>query len=299
MPTLLRRGCPLHYRIVGDRRPGAIPVLLIPGWGCDSGSWGDLLAHLAARRPCIAVDHRRGRRLFSIATMADDAAAVLDAAGVDQVDVIGNSLGGMVGQALALRHPERVRALVLLSTSPGVGSIPCHPALLRDVVRHVSCGLLRRRPRMSTAPPSARRRGLGTAAALGATGAVLSAASLARVTTVTAPASSDPRFSLSQLWATLSWFGLPVLSRIRMPTLVVHGTHDAVIPALNARLLARHIPGARLHLVPGAGHLILGSGASPVAGAITAFLESPLTATADGQRGGAASPTGLRSADAA
>jgi pimeloyl-ACP methyl ester carboxylesterase len=294
VPTLLRHDCPLHYHVVGERRPGTTPILLIPGWGCDSGSWGDLLSLLAARQSCIVVDNRRGRRLFSVATMADDAAAILNDAGVERADVIGNSLGGMVGQALALRHPQRVRSLVLLSTSPGVGSIPCHPALLRDGVRQLGGRFLRRHGAAQSArqPASIRPPARSGAAALRATGPVLSAAAL------TVPARSERRFSLLQLGATLSWFGLPVLSRIRVPTLVVHGTHDAVVPALNARLLAHYIPDARLHLIRGAGHLILGAGAPPVAEAITAFLEQP----AAPRRGPAAKPADaarLRSAGAA
>jgi pimeloyl-ACP methyl ester carboxylesterase len=297
VPTLLRRGCPLRYRIVGSRLPGEVPILLIPGWGCDGGSWGDLLQRLAAQRSCIAIENRRARRPFSIATMADDAAAILDDAGVQRVDVVGNSLGGMVGQALALRHPDRVRSLVLLSTSPGVGSIPCHPALLRAGLRQVGGRLRwRRAPRPRASTP---RRALHGAAALGATGAVLSAAALAGAAAMAAPAAAERRFSLSQLWATLSWFGLPVLSQIRVPTLVVHGTHDAVVPALNARLLAHRIPGARLHLIRGAGHLILGSRARGVAETIATFLESPPPGAPPGRPCASSRAAELPSADAA
>ncbi len=248
MPTALSEdGCRIHYRLHGDWPARSTPVMLIPGWGCDSRSWGPLLQRLRAR-PCIALDNRdsgrsgHSRRPFGIATMADDALAVLGTLGIAEADVLGNSLGGMVGQALALRHPERVRSLVLLSSSPGIGSIPCHPILVGDAIRHLG-----RRIRPRSGSPEVRRRAVAAA-----------------------PSS---RVSLAQLGATLGWFGLPVISRIQVPTLVVHGTCDAVVPALNARIMARLIPGSALVLVPGAGHLILDTDAGPVADAISRFLE--------------------------
>jgi pimeloyl-ACP methyl ester carboxylesterase len=247
-------GCPIHYRLHGPRTE-ATPLLLIPGWGCDGGSWGGLLERLSAVRTCVTVDNRGSgrsgpsRRPFGIGTMADDAVRVLEAAALARVDVVGNSLGGMVGQALALRHPERVRSLVLLSSSPGIGSIPCHPMGMGVILGQLAGRL---RHLSATAPIS----GEGHTAP----------ADLAR-----RPA---PRLSLAQFGATLGWFGLPVLRRIRVPTLIVHGTHDVVVPALNARLMARLIPGAELVLVAGAGHLILDTHADRVAAAISGFLGS-------------------------
>ena len=262
MPTVLSNGCLIHYRLHGSWEMGATPLVLIPGWGCDAGSWGGLLGRLAADRPCIAVDNRGGggsgrtRRLFGIATMADDAIGVLDALGIKEADVLGNSLGGMVAQAMAVRNPNRVRSLILLSTSPGIGSIPCHPTIVGDGVRCLSRRLRSHGTSGSGAPSGEKQ----PAAAIG----------LRPPSATTGP---RPSVSLFQLGATLSWFGLPVLSRIRVPTLVIHGTHDAVIPALNARLVARLIRGAELRLIPGAGHLILDTSAEAVAAAVASLLE--------------------------
>jgi pimeloyl-ACP methyl ester carboxylesterase len=283
MPTVLRDGCAIHYQVHGGGRPPTVPVLLIPGWGCDAGSWGGLLESLQSERPCITLDNRGsgrsggGRRPFGIATMADDCEAVLDALGVARVDVLGNSLGGMVGQAMALRHRRRLRCLVLLSSTPGVGGFPSHPTLVTGALRHlghrlrIRAGLAARGiPQPGMTAPAAAGGGVPTHPPGGP--------GLAR------------RRSLAQLGASMSWFGLPWLSRIQVPTLVIHGTHDAVVPALNARLLARLIPGARLHLVPGAGHLILDSSAGRVAAAVSAFLADAdrADASARGERRGPA-----------
>jgi len=242
VPVILRDGCPIHFQVFGEGPPDATPLLLIHGWGCDIDSWGRLLPRLARVRRCIAVDNRgagrsgRGRWLFGIATMADDATAVLDALGVERADVLGNSLGGMVAQVLAVRHPSRVRSLILLSSSPGLASIPSPRRLLVDLLRWV-----RRRSRSSgRALPRSRRR---------------------------------HRRPTCQLSAGLTWFGLPVLWRIRVPVLLLHGRRDSVIPPLNARLMARLIPRARLHLLPRAGHLILATHSRAVADAVTSFLD--------------------------
>src|SRR5919198_2474812 len=133
----------LHWQATGDGEP----VLLIMGLGLSGGAWWRTVPVLARRLRVITFDNRGiGRSpAFSYAyttdAMADDAATVLDAVGVERAHVYGFSLGGMVAQALALRHPERVRSLVLGATSPG-GPRAARPAA------EVSA-FLRRRPRMA------------------------------------------------------------------------------------------------------------------------------------------------------
>src|ERR687887_2097178 len=111
----------LHWQATGDGEP----VLLIMGLGLSGGAWWRTVPVLARRLQVITFDHRgvgRSRAFSPVYTteaMADDAVAVLDAAGIDRAHVYGISLGGMVAQQLALRRPERVRALVLGATSPG------------------------------------------------------------------------------------------------------------------------------------------------------------------------------------
>jgi pimeloyl-ACP methyl ester carboxylesterase len=136
------------------------------------------------------------------------AAAVLDAAGVEGADVVGFSHGGAVAQQLAIDLPERVRRLVLVATSCGVGAVP------------------------------------------GRGGALLRSLGASR------GSAWSPADACGLFWHSVAfscWSSIPFLGAIRSPTLVVTGTHDRVVPAVNSRILAGRIPGSRLVMLPG-GH---------------------------------------------
>jgi 3-oxoadipate enol-lactonase len=122
-------------------------VLLIMGLGMNATGWWRTVPVLAESRRVVSFDNRgvgrsdRPPGQYSVAQMADDAVAVLDAAGERSASVYGISLGGMIAQELALRHPEWVDALVLGATTPG-GS-------LAAPVDDETLAFLRRRGEMS------------------------------------------------------------------------------------------------------------------------------------------------------
>lgn len=106
------------------RRGSGDPLLLIPGLAATSGFWGEpFLDALAADREVITYDHRGigesspSQGAFSIADLADDAAALLEALALPPVHFAGLSMGGMVGQQLGARYPEKVRSLALCDTA--------------------------------------------------------------------------------------------------------------------------------------------------------------------------------------
>jgi 3-oxoadipate enol-lactonase len=225
------------------------PVLLVMGLGLSGGAWWRTVPVLARRVRVITFDHRgvgRSRAFSPVYTteaMADDAVSVLDAAGIGRAHVYGISLGGMVAQQLALRHPDRVRSLVLGATSPGGPRSVQPDAEVLEFVR----GRLRMRsedaaqasvpfnygPRCRSAHPERIeediRRRLASAFSLRAYREQLFAAGLHNC------------------------YGR--LPRIAAPTLVVHGRHDRMVPAANGALLAERIPGARLRMLEESGHL--------------------------------------------
>ena len=101
------------------------PLLLIPGLGYAVWCWQPQLPAFAAARRVVAIDNRGAGRSpkppgpYTLEEMADDAASALDRLGIESAAVLGHSMGGYIAQALALRHPARVRSLVLVGTGPG------------------------------------------------------------------------------------------------------------------------------------------------------------------------------------
>lgn len=125
--TRLASGITLAYVEMGDT--DGPPTLLIHGYTDNSRSWSLLAPYLKKRR-LLAIDLRgHGRSdappcCYDYADLADDAAGFLDAMGIAKADVIGHSLGSMVAQLLAAQHPDKVRDLVLISSTTGIGGGP-------------------------------------------------------------------------------------------------------------------------------------------------------------------------------
>jgi pimeloyl-ACP methyl ester carboxylesterase len=236
------------------------PLLLIMGFATDSAAWIFQIPAFAERYRTIVFDNRGVGRSskpvgpYAIHEMADDAAGLLDTLGIDRAHVLGISMGGMIAQELALRHPERVRGLVLASTYPEPDA---------DVERQ-------------------------RAFMLGQLGGTVTAEGEARVD----PTAVDPLllfqnllplvfnqdfidrevpkllplfagnlqygFSmeaiLGQLAAVMSHRATDRLHRIASPTLVLTGDADRLIRPANSDVIAGAIPGARLVKLPGGSH---------------------------------------------
>lgn len=115
----------LNYRDTGGYQEQGDPVLLIHGVGSDLESWDGVLSHLSPDRRYIRFDlrgHGASRRTpgpYSLNGLAEDAVALLDHLEVSSASVIGFSLGGLIAQAIALNHPDRVRSLTLVSSVGG------------------------------------------------------------------------------------------------------------------------------------------------------------------------------------
>jgi pimeloyl-ACP methyl ester carboxylesterase len=176
-----------------------------------------------------------------MAQLAGDAAAVLDAVAVEGAHVIGISLGGMVAQELVLAQPARVRKLVLCSTTPGgETSFP---------MPEQTVALMTRAPDLD--PLEALRLFVVNALAPDAPAQLVDEIVAHRLKH---PPNREGWFALAAAGASHD-----VAARLRdiaVPTLVVHGTADNVVDVRNAKLMADTIPGARLELYEGVGHLL-------------------------------------------
>ena len=235
------------------------PLVLIPGFAHGAVTWTDAIPHLDGfrtialdNRGCGASDCPRGR--YTIAGMADDVARLLDALGIASAHVYGESMGGMIGQELALRHPDRVRRLVLASTH-------CGGRQVRTTGIMTPIRLVFGRNLSAVAP--------GTV--IGAMRPLLPPFVRNRLPVWAAP----PKTMLRTCAGMVTYGTYDRLPDIRTPTLVIHGTRDPIIAVENARVLAARIPGARLDLVEGEGHRVFATDPAGVLGRIVAFLREP------------------------
>jgi len=242
MPFVERPGYRLHHESFGQ--PEAPPLLLIMGLGMASEAWDTLPARLADRFRVVVFDNRGVGRSsappggFRMRDLADDAASVLDAEGIAEASVFGISMGGMIAQELALRHPGRVRSLALGATfgshrrshKPRIG-------VARDLLLvSVFSRRPRRMARLLVSDEFISRNQERFDRWLGR---------LSR-----APLSSARR----QILAIARHDAEDRLPKLSIPTLVISGDRDRLVPVENSRRLARVIPGARLLEFPGAGH---------------------------------------------
>ncbi len=259
--TIASDGAKIHYEVHGDGEP----VLLIMGLGSNAHGWYRTIPWLSRYYEVIALDNRGTGRSevpegpYTIEQMADDCAAVLDAAGRDRVHVVGASLGGMIAQRLVLRRPERVRSLVLVCTRPG-GERAIQPS--DEVLQGLVTG--------GQDPGNVYRRNAWFLYGEG--------------TRTNHPERieedlhhrqlipTQPAGYLGQLAAALGHDAWEELTGVTVPTLVVHGTADMLIPAGNGRLLAELIPGAELVEISGAGHMLQSDALDEVRDAVLAFL---------------------------
>lgn len=182
-----------------------------------------------------------GKADYTLEHMADDAAAVLDHLGIDRAHVAGASMGGMIAQELALRYPDRVRALLLGCSGPG-GFRSKLPHFKRLQVSKIATPVSREHREWAVVPmlyadatPKER---------------------IAEDIEVRLKYPPTPAGFLSQFAAIAMWSSYSRLPQISVPTLVMHGDEDRMVPVENGKLLAARIPGAKFHLIPGAGHII-------------------------------------------
>jgi pimeloyl-ACP methyl ester carboxylesterase len=245
MPVASNGSVKLYWESTGQ----GPAVLLIAGQGMTMEGWWSTIPVLARSFRVIAFDNRdtgRSSRLpwpYSVTHMADDAVAVLDAAEEERAHVYGISLGGMVAQELALRHPDRVQALVLgATTSGGLSAVLPGPLPMTFFARAGTMGS--EEAEWAAVPYT-------YAEATRRLHADRIAQNIAR--RVTSP--PDTLAYLHQAAAVAAHNTFDRLGQIAAPTLVVHGEQDIAMPPANGMVLAERIPGARLDLRPGAGHL--------------------------------------------
>ncbi|HEX2412902.1 MAG TPA: alpha/beta fold hydrolase [Solirubrobacteraceae bacterium] len=232
----MARAGQMYYQRQGEGEP----LLLVTGFAISAAVFEPVLDLYTPDFDCILYDHRGSARSLggssprSMGGLADDAAGLLAALGVERAHVYGVSMGGMVAQEIALRHPQRVDRLILGCTSAG-GLRAARPGF-RELA-----GLV--------AEPDLR------AAALFSSEFRRRHPERARRLLRPFRAHPTPRAGVvAQMAASALHDTCSLLGRIAAPTLVLHGERDQLVPVRNARALAERIPDAELAVVRGAGH---------------------------------------------
>ncbi|HEX8054229.1 MAG TPA: alpha/beta hydrolase [Thermoleophilaceae bacterium] len=261
-------GVELCYEHFGD--PGDPPVLLIMGLGTQMIAWReDFCTQLAERGFFVTrydnrdmgrstrFDHvppprtqelltRRPRQLaYTLADMADDAAGLIEELGFESAHIVGASMGGMIGQILAINHPERVRSFTSIMSTTGsrfVGqpAAAVYPFFMKPIPKSKDAYI---------------ERGLQLWNVIGSPGFERDEEELRSVLSRTYERGLSPAGTMRQL-AAIAAAGNRAndLKRITAPTLVIHGTKDKMIRVSGGKATARAIPGARLELIDGMGH---------------------------------------------
>ena len=258
----------IAYETFGDPQDPAL--LLVMGLGTQMLAWPDpfceqlaasgryvirfdnrdvgLSTHLdGVKAPTpVAVVLRRARPPYRIKDLARDALGLLDALGIDTVDLVGASMGGFISQTIALLAPERVRTLTLIMTSTGSRRVGYpHPRIARELLR-------KRRTRDREGAIAA---AVDVFRLIGSPGYALDEEYLQRQAGLSYDRAFDPAGYLRQLAACLAQPDRTrELRKLQVPTLVLHGLADPLVSASGGLALARAIPGARFVGYPGMGH---------------------------------------------
>lgn len=245
MAFVERQDARIYWNSLGQGEP----VVLVMGLGCSSAMWFRVAPALARTHRVILLDNRgsgqtrvRNAMVHRVSSMAADVAAVLDAAGEASAHVVGFSMGGMISQQFAIDFPQRLRSLTLLGTHPGGTWAVQASSRVRQLLfekAHMSAEESLRRMRPHTY-------GRHTPDALFEEDALVRLANQ--------PTARDYQ---AQLYGLLYWAAYPHLTNLEVPTLVVHGLQDELIPPENGRLIAGRIPGARLLELPEASHWLM------------------------------------------
>ena len=240
------------------------PLLLMNGIGASLEVLQPFVDALDRRRTVVRFDvpgvggSPRPVVPYNLATFGPVLAGMLDRLGFPhQVDVLGLSWGGGLAQHFAVQHRKRVRRLVLAATGTGSLMVPAHPRVLGRMLT----------PRRHRDPAYARQ----------IAGEIYGGTMRTDPGRAARALHSDSRVGprrgyYYQLAASTGWSSLPFLRLIRQPTLVVVGDDDPIIPIVNARMMARLIPDAQLHVYSG-GHIALITEAEDLAPVIEGFLD--------------------------
>ena len=256
MPRAKANGIEIEYELTGNRN--AAPLLLISGLGSQLVGWDDDFCLTLAGRgfQVIRFDNRdiglstkfEGEGLaYTLDDMADDAAGLLDALGIRAAHIAGASMGGFIAQLVALNHPERSLSLTSIFSGPsgedqvrptdeGLAILLAPPQPTREA--RIEQGLWARRASGGSLDPFDEER------------------EHARIVRILDRSYYPPGYKRQFIALAAAPSRVDRLRSLKVPTLVIHGTDDIIIPLENGRIVAAAVPRARLVEIEGMGHVL-------------------------------------------
>jgi pimeloyl-ACP methyl ester carboxylesterase len=249
MPKAQSNGIELYYEIHGEGKP----LVLISGLGYSLWQWHKVVPYLAEYFKVITFDNRGVGQSdkpvedpYTAQMLAADTVGLLDALGIDKAIIAGHSMGGFIAQALALDFPQRVDKLILCSTNfGGPHHVPVTPEAMKVLTDVTSDALTRFKNGLvvSTAPGWAEKNP-----------EIIEEWVKWRVANPIEPTAYQAQLAIGLgLLPEAAAFENKLLS-ISVPTLILFGAHDKVVPPANADLLAKQLAGSVIRILPEAGH---------------------------------------------
>ncbi|MDK2954712.1 MAG: 3-oxoadipate enol-lactonase [Desulfovibrionales bacterium] len=245
MPEAYNHGVKLHYETMGRGEP----LLLVPGLGCDGGSWPVVDKMLAEKFFVVLLDNRGSGRSecppppYDVVEMAEDCVCVLDHLHLDAAHVLGHSLGGAVALELAASRPERVRRLIACSTAASMSrrNMQLFDAWVELLAKGGDPAAVTREIFLWMYPPDSFNH-------------------IEFLDSIVGECLANPHLQpfeglQGQVEALRTLNVQGRLGQIQASTLVLHGELDQLVALQEGSALARGIPGGRIEILEGAGHL--------------------------------------------
>lgn len=274
MPHIKANGLDIFYDEFGD--PNAPALLLIMGLGTQMVAWPESFCRDLAGQGfrVIRFDNRdiglsqkmegsprysvpfamfkswlglKVRSPYTLEDMAADAVGLLDALGIRKAHIVGASMGGMIAQVVAAKYPDRCRSLVSIMSTSGARNLP-------GPTREAFAPMREKRPAVTDREGTIQF-GMRALRAIGSPGYPASDEDLRTAISASVDRSVYPTGFIRQLLAIMAHGSrTEMLKTIRVPTLVLHGEADPLVPVEGGRDTARLIPGAAIKTFPGWGH---------------------------------------------
>ncbi|GAB4576038.1 MAG: alpha/beta hydrolase [Anaerolineae bacterium] len=268
MPTAQANGITLYYEVSGE----GDPLVLISGLGYDLWQWHRMVPLLAEDFQVVTFDNRGVGRSdkpagpYTADLLAADTLGLMDALGLERAAVMGHSMGGFVAQAMALSHPERITRLILASTNFGG---PRHVPITQEAMAVLTD--------MTSDPVERLRRGIVISTGPGFAEAHPDLIESWVQYRVQNPI--DPQGYQSQMAIGLGLLAEEAcfehrLPEVTLPTLILFGAHDRVVPPQNAELLAAKLPNSTVKILPDAGHFFPLEAPEEAAQVVREFLKT-------------------------